>query len=49
MTLSDMFTLFHLLAFLVIFGPLVPIILLIAKARTMADAPDGEKNPIKSE
>lgn len=49
MTLSDMFTLFYLLAFLLVVGPFVLIILVIAKARTMADVPDGEKKPIKSE
>ena len=48
MTLSDMFTLFYLLACLVIFGPLVLVILVIANARTTADAPDGEEKPIKS-
>ena len=44
-----MFTLFYLLAFLVVVGPFVLIILVIAKARNMADPPDGEKKPIKSE
>ena len=39
----------YLLAFLVVIGPFVLIILVIAKARTMADAPDGAKKPIKPE